>query len=114
MEIKNINDAIVFNDNTFTKRILFADREALCFVLNFKKGQTLPVHKHEKSVVVFSVLSGSGEIKINDEVRKITRGSVVLARGEDDFSVPAVHEDMSAFVTISPNPTNELYAKAIG
>ncbi len=114
MEIKNVSDSIVFNDKTFTKRILFATDDVLSFVLNMKRGHVLPVHKHENTSLVMIVLSGSGEIQINQEVEKLTKGSVVYAKGEDDFSIPSVTEDMTIYVTISPNPTNQLYSKEIG
>lgn len=114
MEIKNISQSIVFHDQTFTKRTLVVNKDILSFVLNLKQGQALPVHKHENSSLVMHVLSGSGEIKINDEVERLTAGSVVSAKGEDDFSIPKVDEDMSVFVVISPNPSNELYSRPIG
>lgn len=114
MDIKDINQSIVFHDQTFTKRTLVVNNDILCFVLNLKPGQVLPVHKHENSSLVMHVLSGSGEIKINDEVEKLIKGSVVSAKGEDDFSIPTVNEDMSIFVVISPNPSNAMYSKPIG
>ena len=114
MDIKNINESIVFNEKLFTKRILFANDQVLSFVLNLKAGQQLPSHKHEKSTVVFTVLAGNGEIKINDEIRGMEKGTVVMANGEDDFEIPRVNEDMSLFVTISPNPVNALYSKELG
>lgn len=113
MEIKSINESIVFSGNTFTKRVLFADKQVLSFVLNLQAGQALPSHKHEKSTVVLNVLSGSGEIKINDELGRLEKGFVLTAKGEDDFEIPRVTEDMSLFVTISPNPSNEMYSKDI-
>jgi len=114
LDIKDINESIVFHDKTFTKRILVANSHILCFVLNLKSGQALPVHKHENTSLVMHVLSGSGEIQINDEVEKLVKGSVVSAKGEDDFSIPTVNEDMSIFIIISPNPSNEAYSKSIG
>lgn len=114
MDIKNISDSIVFSEKTFTKRILSADRHALSFILNLKAGQALPSHKHEKSTVVLNVLEGKGDIRINHEVEQIGKGTFVTAKGEDDFEIPRVTEDMSLLVTISPNPSNELYAKEFG
>lgn len=114
MEVKAIKDSIIFNDSTFTKRTLYATNDILCFVLNMKPGQVLPVHKHENSTLVLHVLSGNGEVKINDEVAKLETGIVLYAKGEDDFSIPMVTTDMSIFVTLSPNPSNELYSKGIG
>ncbi len=113
MELKNIQDSMVFNDKNLTKRILFSNPKVLAFVLNLKAGQTLPVHKHENSELIYYVLTGSGQIRINDEVSEISFGSVGAASGQDDFSVPLVKEDLSLYVTISPNPSNEIYSKGI-
>jgi Mannose-6-phosphate isomerase len=114
VDLKNIQDSMVFNENTLTKRILFATPEVLCFVLNLKVGQTLPVHKHEHSELIYYVLTGSGQVRINDGVSEISFGSVGSAKGQDDFSIPLVKEDLSLYVTVSPNPSNEMYSKSIG
>ncbi len=114
MEFKNAKEFMVYSDKTFTKRIVFADENTLAFILNLKAGQSLPAHKHENSTVVLLVLSGSGEIRINDEDERVEVNSVVQAKGEDDFSIPVVTEDMSLFVTISPNPSNKLFSQELG
>lgn len=114
MEIKNIKESIVFSDKTLTKRLLFADRNSLSFVLNLKAGQTLPSHKHEKSTLVLNVLNGKGKIRVNQETEQLENGVFLSVRGEDDFEIPEVTEDMSLLVTLSPNPSNEIYAKEVG
>lgn len=114
MDIKDVNESIVFSDKTFTKRTLFVTKDVLCFILNMKPGQTLPVHKHENSSLIFIVLSGAGEVRVNDDIVRITQGSAAYVKGQDDFSIPTVSEDLTLFVTISPNPANELYAKNLG
>jgi quercetin dioxygenase-like cupin family protein len=114
MEAKDIRDSIIFNDSTFTKRTLYATDDVLSFVLNMRPGQVLPIHKHENSTLILHVLSGSGEVRINDEIGKLEAGIVLHAKGEDDFSIPAVMTDMSIFVTLSPNPSNALYSKSLG
>jgi len=52
MNFRNIEGSIEFKDESFTKRIIFEEEQVLTFVLNFKPGQSLPVHKHENSSVV--------------------------------------------------------------
>ncbi|MCR3922872.1 MAG: cupin domain-containing protein [Firmicutes bacterium] len=93
--------------------MVYADKKVLSFVLNLMPGQTLPIHQHEQSTLVCLVLAGSAVLKINQETQKITTGSVGIAMGEDDFSIPEVSEDLSLFVTISPKPANEAYAKEV-
>lgn len=114
MNFRNLENSIDFNDNQFTKRIIFDEDDVLSFVLNFRKGQSLPTHKHENSRLVLTVLRGEGEVKINETIQKIQRGSAVLCNGSDEFSIPKVDEDMSVFVTISPKPKNTVFSKEIG
>jgi mannose-6-phosphate isomerase-like protein (cupin superfamily) len=114
MEVKSIKDSIVFNESTFTKRTLFAADDILCFVLNMQPGQVLPAHTHENSTLVLHVLSGKGEVKINEEIVALETGTILCAKGEDEFSIPKVTENMSIFVNLCPNPSNALYSKSLG
>ncbi|MPW26172.1 cupin domain-containing protein [Alkalibaculum sp. M08DMB] len=111
MNLQNINDSVVFNENSFTKKIVYKDDKVLIFVLNFKVDQALPPHKHEESTVSLLVLSGAGEIRINDEVKELVQGMFLTAKGQDDFEIPRVTKDLSVLVTISPIPANDIYAK---
>lgn len=114
MNFRNLENSIDYNDSQFTKRIIFDEDDVLSFVLNFRKGQSLPSHKHENSRIVMTALRGEGEIKINDTIQKIQRGSAVLCNGSDEFSIPQVNEDMSVFVSISPKPKNTAFYNEIG
>ncbi len=114
MNTKTITDFIEFDEKSLTKRIIHSDANILTFVLNFQPGHQLPVHKHETSTLIALVLDGSCDIQINDEVKTIRKGDVVQADGPDDFSIPVVHEPLSLFVNIGPNPTDEIYSKNFG
>ena len=114
MNYRNVESSMIFNDNQFTKRILFEDDEVLSFVLNFKPGQVLQTHQHENSAVTFIVIQGKGEVQVGDEIQKIQKGSAVLAKGKEQFGIPRVEEDLSLFVTITPKPNNTKYAQEIG
>jgi len=114
MNIKNISDSIVFSNDNLTKRIIFSDRQVLNFVLNLRPGQTIPAHRHEQSAVVLFALSGRCKIRVNDETQDIRDGAVLLVRGEDDFEITEVSDDTSLYVTISPNPSSELYSQPFG
>ncbi len=114
MDLRNLENSIEFNDDQLTKKIIFSNEQILSFVLNLKRGQTLPVHKHENSSVVLNVLKGKGELQINEEVQKIQRNSAALANGKDEFGIPLVEEDLSLFVSISPRPNNTKFSQEIG
>jgi len=114
MDIKKLGDSMVYHEQTFTKRVLFADRNSLSFVLNLKTGQSLPKHKHERSTLVLCVLQGAGEVRVNEDAARLETGDFLSVKGEDEFEIPSVAQDMSMLVTLSPNPSNELYAKELG
>ncbi|WP_019229852.1 cupin domain-containing protein [Sedimentibacter sp. B4] len=114
MNYRNTESSIVFNDNQFTKRIIFEDEDVLSFVLNLKPGQSLPTHQHENSALTFIVIQGKGEVQVGEEVQKIQKGSAVLAKGKESFGIPSVEEDLSIFVTLTPKPNNTKFAQEIG
>nr|WP_312578505.1 cupin domain-containing protein [Sedimentibacter sp.] len=114
MNFRNVENSIEFSDNQITKRIIFNNEQILSFVLNLKRGQVLPVHKHENSSVVLIVLQGKGELQINDDVQKLQKGSAALANGKDEFGIPSVEENLSLFVSISPRPNDKKFAQEIG
>ncbi|MBP1924722.1 quercetin dioxygenase-like cupin family protein [Sedimentibacter acidaminivorans] len=114
MDFRNLENSIEFSDDQLIKRIIFSNEQILSFVLNLKRGQTLPVHEHENSSVVLNVLQGKGELQINDKVQKLQKGSAALANGKDKFGIPLVEENLSLFVTISPRPNDKKFAQEIG
>lgn len=113
MDNKNMKDYIMFNDESLTKKIIFDEEKVLAFVLNLKAGQSIPIHKHGTSALIYHVLKGAGEILVNEKVIKLQEGSIGLVAGEDDFSIPKIDEDMSMYVTISPRPEDDRYAQGI-
>ena len=110
----SVKDHMVYNDESFVKKILHSDRNILSFVLNFKVGQILPRHDHEQSTLMLFVLKGKGEARVNDVSYQLSQGTVLKADGPDVFAIPKVEEDMSVLVHLGPNPSNEIYALDIG
>lgn len=113
MEMKNLMDHMTFSEKSITKKVLFADSNLLSFVLNIKPGQHIAAHRHEHSSLVIGVLAGKGEIAVGFERAWVNAGAVLTVKGEEDFGVPTVEENLSLFVTISPNPSNEIYSREI-
>jgi quercetin dioxygenase-like cupin family protein len=114
MEISKLSEAIEYDPDTLTKKILFQTKETLCFVLNLLPGQTIPAHRHERSILIVLVVRGAGDMAVNRDTYALSEGSVFMIAGEDDFAVPKVTKDLSLFVTLSPNPQNPAYAQGIG
>jgi quercetin dioxygenase-like cupin family protein len=113
MELRNLKDYQVFQKTSLTKKIIYDTKDVLCFVLNLLPGHTIPVHQHEQSVLIASVLAGTCEALVNGKPVPLEEGAVLMVKGEDDFGIPAVKADLSLLVTLSPNPSNPAYSKGI-
>ncbi|PLR78461.1 cupin domain-containing protein [Bacillus sp. V3-13] len=75
-----------FNENHFTKRIIFNNGKSTVFLLNFMAGQQLPPHKHPGTEVYLMVLQGSGIITIDGVKTEVTEKDVILAEGDEELS----------------------------
>jgi hypothetical protein len=113
MEFKNLKDSMVFKPDSLTKKIVLDTPEVLCFILNLQPGQTIPVHKHEHSVLIATVLAGSCVAEVNGAKHDLSVHSALIVKGEDDFGIPQVTVNLSLYVTLSPNPSNPIFAKGI-
>lgn len=113
MKIEKIGDKIVYNDESFTKRMIFKEDKILNFILNFKPGQGVPPHNHEQSDLLIHVLVGDGEMTVDGNINKITQDDVMHCKGTEVFSIKNTgNKDMSLFVILAPNPS-EVYSKEI-
>jgi quercetin dioxygenase-like cupin family protein len=113
MDIKNLNDNIVFSSKGMNKRIVFDTPEVLCFVLSLMPGQQIPEHKHENSGMILTVLKGKGQVRVSGKLMSLYIGSIIYVQGQEDFGIPVVEEDLALLATISPNPENPAYAKEV-
>lgn len=113
MNIIDMNANTVFRDESLTKRVLHEDANALSFLLNLRQGQSVPRHGHEHATLSLAVLRGAGTVQVNDERVDLTAGAFLTLTGADELAIPDVQEDMSLLVTLSPNPSNPIYAKEV-
>ena len=115
MKLEKVSDKMVYMDNTFTKRTLFNEEKVLAFILNLKAGQEIPPHKHEDSDLILHVITGKGELNVDDKITNITVGDVVYCEGKETFSLKNnSNEDTSCFVVLAPRPQVKEYSKEIG
>lgn len=113
MKIEKISEKIEYNEEKFTKRILFNESRVLNFILNFKPGQGVPPHNHEQSDLILHVLVGEGELGVDGNINKITKGDVVHCKGTEVFSLKNTGDkDMSCFIVLAPNPSS-IYSKEV-
>lgn len=113
MNIKDMHAEMIYRDESLTKRILYEDKNALSFLLNLKPGHSIPRHGHEHSTLIIAVLQGTGVIQVNDEKANVKNGSFLTLTKADELAVPEVTENLTLFVTISPNPSNKMFAQEV-
>lgn len=113
MEKKVLDDYIQFNEQNFTKKIIFNDGSSTVFVLNFSQGQTLPKHKHPGTNVYIHVLSGNGIFQVDGKDVKAKQGDVFLFEGDEEMGFHNNGEErVSLYVMLNKIP-NENYVKEI-
>jgi quercetin dioxygenase-like cupin family protein len=113
VKIEKISDKIVYMDNMLTKRVLFNEKKVLNFVLNFRPGQGVPPHNHVESDLIIHVLTGEGEMTVDNTPHHITTGDVIYCTGSEIFSLTNTgSENMSCFVILAPNPPPQ-YSKEL-
>jgi quercetin dioxygenase-like cupin family protein len=86
MEKKTVTEAIQYQEERFTKKILFKQGESVVFVLNFMPGQQLPVHKHPGADVYLMALKGKGTVYVDEVEQEFTEGDVLYIHGEESFA----------------------------
>ncbi|MCI3923121.1 cupin domain-containing protein [Paenibacillus sp. TRM 82003] len=114
MDIRKITDAMEYQQERFTKRILFQERNSVMFVLNFVPGQQLPVHTHPGAEVYLTVLTGGGTLTIDDQDYAVAKGDAIYCEGEKRFSFANDGDEnvsLSVLLTKVPSP---VYANPVG
>ncbi len=86
MEKKSVTIAKEYNEERFTKRIVFNEGGSTVFILNFLPGQKLPAHKHSGTEVYLLILDGNGTFTINGAETGVTKDDVVHCSGEEEMS----------------------------
>lgn len=113
MEKHSLSTFQQFNEEKFTKRVIFTKGGSTVFVLNFMPGQALPTHKHPGSDVFLQMLQGSGTLTINGEDVPVGQGEIIHSDGDDEFAFKNTgSEPASLFVVLNKTP-NEKYAQNV-
>ncbi|MBT2657297.1 cupin domain-containing protein [Bacillus sp. ISL-18] len=87
MDKQSIKTYQEFNEEKFTKRVIFNKSSSTAFVLNFLPGQKLPAHKHPGADVYLLVVSGNGTIIIDGKENEVTEQDVIHISDDEELSV---------------------------
>lgn len=118
MEVFNVEKSTLkayqeFNEEKFTKRIIYKKGETTAFVLNFLPGQQLPVHKHPGTEVYLYVVTGTGKFIIDGRESEVAESDIVHVGGEEELAFTNTgNEPVSLYVILSKVPS-EQYAQNI-
>lgn len=113
MEVYDLKEFMEYKETSLTKKIILDTPDVLCFVLNLMPGQTIPEHRHENSTMIATMLWGKGRFTVNGESIELSPPQTLLLKGSDSFGIAQVHEKLSLHVTLSPNPSNPIFAKPV-
>lgn len=75
-----------FNEDRFTKKVIFNTGATQAFVLNFSPGQQLPAHKHPGAEVYLLVLSGNGTFLIDGAEKAVEENDVIHVSNEEEMA----------------------------
>jgi quercetin dioxygenase-like cupin family protein len=113
MDIKALKAFQEFNNERFTKRVVFQHGDHVIFILNFMPGQELPTHKHPGTDVYLLVLEGNGTMIADGASSEVTTGAIIHVSGDKDFAFKNTgNEKTSLYVFLNKIP-DERYAKNV-
>lgn len=113
MEKKSLLEHQEYNDEKFTKRIVFKKGDSTVFILNFVPGQSLPAHKHPGTEVYILVLNGNGTFTIDGVDTEVHEQDVIHTSAEEELAFKNTgNEPVSLYVMLNKIP-DERYAQNI-
>ena len=102
MDKQSIKTFQEFNEDKFTKRVIFNNGSSTAFVLNFLPGQKLPAHKHPGAEVYLLVVSGNGTMIIDGKETDVTETDVIHTNDEEELSFANTSSDrVSLYVVLN-------------
>jgi quercetin dioxygenase-like cupin family protein len=102
-----------FNEERFTKRVIYQNGDSVVFVLHFLPGQELPTHKHPGTDVYLLALEGTGTMIVDGNETVVQQSDVVHISGGEAFAYKNTGEEPSSlYVTLVKLPSPE-YARNV-
>lgn len=113
MKRESLSNFIVYNEEKFTKRVIFKEGESTVFVLNFAPNQALPAHKHPGTNVFIQVIEGSGTFTVDGEKMAVSKQDILHFTGEEEMAfMNDGAENTSLYVMLNKIP-DERYVQEI-
>lgn len=105
---------MIKRDEKIAKRIIYSNENTLVFNLNISLGNSLLKHTHFESTLLVGVQKGSSNINVDGEPIEVKENDLMKIDGPKVMSVDNTgHKTQVLYVTISPLPLEERYAKDV-
>lgn len=102
MEKQSILSYQLFEDNHYTKRVIYKNSNSNVFILNFLPGQQMPQHYHYGGELYFHVLKGNGNFQMDKSDLPVNKDDVIHCEGTTKLGfINTGTEEVSIFVTLS-------------
>ncbi len=85
---------------------VFPESEPKTIRLRLDAGERVDPHRHPGRDVLFYLLDGEVDLRLDDETHRLAGGDVARFDGEREIS-PAATEDSTALVVLAPRPGDE-------
>lgn len=114
MKTFTLTDYILEPTGKLSKRMIYKDQSVIAFTLNIAKGESLPSHTHFDCTVLLQVVTGNAKLHVDGQTVTLDKGALAQLDGPENMSVDnAGEETLVLYVTISPAPPSEGYAKDV-
>lgn len=111
MEKQSLQAFTEYNEEKFSKRIIFKKGDSTVFLLNFMPGQQLPEHTHPGTEVYLLVLDGEGTFMIDGKEVPVSANDVVHCSSEERLAFQNTGTNpVSLYVMLNKIP-NEKFAQ---
>lgn len=85
MKIASLKEAQVFDEERFTRQVVFRTENTTAILLNFLPGQELPPHRHPGQDVLIQVLRGYGTGKLGEAPFTFSEQDAIHCSGEEEL-----------------------------
>ena len=107
MQIKTIDDAVVFRDDKMAKVNLFETGRFFCDLYCLRPGQAQKMHSHADNDKVYFVLEGEARVSVGDDSGPLHQGEGVLApAGVPHGIANQSEENLVCLVFMAPHPSH--------
>ncbi|MCM3586863.1 cupin domain-containing protein [Mesobacillus maritimus] len=113
MEKQTLNQYQEFNEERFTKRIVFKKGDNTVFLLNFLPGQELPPHAHPGSDVFIQMMQGEGTFTVDGKEASLKQNEVLHCQDQEKLAFKNTGtEPVTLYVVLTKIP-DERFAQDI-